>query len=657
MILVWFEICGYKRFAAHTKVNLAEKLVAIVGPNEAGKTSLLRSLLHLNNSESFVSEGGSQELTRGRQVEDNQSICEWTFAIDDGDREDLKEIPEAENLRWYSLEKRPDGQIFYNLTPKPEKTMDRRVLVRNEIDAAIRELPKTDTGEINRESELLDKLKQLSEQLESLDQKLPDNVLALMDSLLSELQENEETVLLKRLSELVNYELIDDPSARVASILSDRRPSLLLFGDADRALDSEYDLNSFFRKENPQQRIHRLPIPIALENLARASKLNLEALHLARTANDPGKVKTILEEAENTITNILQNSWTQSTLKLSLELSGHQLQILLKSDSGEYVNVVERSDGLRQFVALLLFLARQQQSDIRPILLIDEVESRLHYDAQADLIQVLAMQTVVSKVVYTTHSIGCLPEDLGSGIRMVATEGQFSVIENYFWQSERPGFSPLLFSMGAQTLAFLPIRYAVIAEGAADLILVPAILKETLRLESLGFQVVPGLSSAKTPEIAILDNESTRTGYLVDGDSAGRRIASKIRQAGVSEDKIVALPFIDSDDTVIEDYLNVEVYVDAVNIELRRSGSQTLIAPCDLNRPNRPKKLEQWCQHHKTPIPSKRAVAYHVVENKFDNNIVDPVVEEQVKQLNTLIVDALKISSQLPIDLDRHKVK
>lgn len=281
-------------------------------------------------------------------------------------------------------------------------------------------------------------------------------------------------------------------------------------------------------------------------------------------------------------------------------------------------------------------------------MLIDEIESRLHYDAQADLIQVLAQQTAVSKVIYTTHSMGCLPEDLGSGVRMVATDGQYSHIENYFWQSKRQGFSPLLFSMGAQALAFLPIRYAIIAEGAADLILVPAIIKECLNLESTGYQIVPALSKSHSSEIAILDNESVRTGYLVDGDSAGNRLRKKIRQAGVSEDMIVSLPMIHGEETVIEDYLDIDVYVDAVNEELTRSGSSALITASDLDRPNRPKKLEKWCENLDFSVPSKRAVAYHVVDSGLEKSIVDSNVVQLVEQLNKSIVGVLQIRVQTP---------
>ena len=65
----------------------------------------------------------------------------------------------------------------------------------------------------------------------------------------------------------------------------------------------------------------------------------------------------------------------------------------------------ERSDGLRWFAALVAFA---NALEARPIITVDEIETHLHYDAQADLIDVLAAQEFASKVIYTTHSFECL---------------------------------------------------------------------------------------------------------------------------------------------------------------------------------------------------------------------------------------------------------
>lgn len=88
---------------------------------------------------------------------------------------------------------------------------------------------------------------------------------------------------------------------------------------------------------------------------------------------------------------------------------------------------------------------------VPPVLLIDEAETHLHFDAQADLVSVLLKSVDAEQVLYSTHSPGCLPSDLGTGIRLVTRdpEDAASLIKSDFWAGQEPGFAPLLFAMGA----------------------------------------------------------------------------------------------------------------------------------------------------------------------------------------------------------------
>lgn len=47
MRLVSLTFAGYRRFGERTKINLDGKLIALVGPNEAGKTTILEALARM----------------------------------------------------------------------------------------------------------------------------------------------------------------------------------------------------------------------------------------------------------------------------------------------------------------------------------------------------------------------------------------------------------------------------------------------------------------------------------------------------------------------------------------------------------------------------------------------------------------------------------
>ena len=79
MKLIWVEINGYRRFEKKAKMNLDGKLIAIVGPNEAGKSSFLKALEHLNSSDAFTATGAAQELTRGANIPPEQIIVKAGF--------------------------------------------------------------------------------------------------------------------------------------------------------------------------------------------------------------------------------------------------------------------------------------------------------------------------------------------------------------------------------------------------------------------------------------------------------------------------------------------------------------------------------------------------------------------------------------------------
>ena len=172
------------------------------------------------------------------------------------------------------------------------------------------------------------------------------------------------------------------------------------------------------------------------------------------------------------------------------------------------------SDGMRAFIALLAYTAVNAEGLTPPVLLVDEAELHLHYAAQADLVQVLTEQTAASQVIYTTHSAGCLPEDIGTGVRLVVPidGADRSRVINWFWDDDEPGFGPLLHGMGyaAGAFAFTPARFAVFAEGATELVLLPTLLREATGRRRIEFQVAPGLALVNRDTASTLKIEAAR---------------------------------------------------------------------------------------------------------------------------------------------------
>lgn len=254
---------------------------------------------------------------------------------------------------------------------------------------------------------------------------------------------------------------------------------------------------------------------------------------------------------------------------MAIRVQGEILEVQIVNEDTEFTAFAERSDGLRQFISLQAFATRNLTDD--PILLIDEAEQRLHYDAQADMVQMLAKQRVSPKIIYTTHSAGCLPEDLGNGVRMVHPSGaDQSRIVNRFWGQEQSGLMPLLFGMGASTLAFFPTRRAVMVEGPSDMLLFPTLFREILNETTLGFQFVPGLSNFQRAMVLQVPPKHAGIVYLLDGDSGGKEIASALRKSGVENDHIFTMNNEDETAVELEDYIDSRHLLAVVNDIINR---------------------------------------------------------------------------------------
>lgn len=641
MKLISAEIHGYKRFAQKSQVNLDGKLIAIIGPNEAGKSSLLKALQHLNHNEPFIKSGASLELTRGITISDEQIIVGATFLLEQADQDAVAHIEDTGKLRWLKISKAPNGNYIADVLPRPQRDLSHRQKAVKALQE-IRGLIKQSEIKIGPEKKD-DPLPTVDKLITALDvshEQLSQAVLADIKSVAAMFLSSglaAEIELLQTLAPELDSLAIDEestPHIRSMHILFKRRPQFLFFNEETRNLQYDYDLDKV--GDNP---------PIALANLMRVANLNLTNLKGALSADDQGQVETIIGAANETLKKVFSTAWSQANVTVHLRVSDKTLYILVGTSGKSYVAIAERSDGLRQYISLLAF-ASVEKMEQPPILLIDETESHLHYDAQADLVQMFARQELAIKVIYTTHSVGCLPEDLGTGVRLVeANSPTTSIIRNWFWETDEPSFSPLLFGIGAKTLAFMPVRFALITEGPTDIILLPTLFREATGKSSIGFQVVPGLSVADETAIGILENGAPRTAYLVDSDKGGAELRRQLRHAGISEEQIFNLPDDTNMGLVLEDFVDADVYLAAVNEELRRShGEAFTISASDLPVAGKPKAVEQWCRNNGIKPPNKRAVAYRIIERRSGNQILSSSYQPHIKQLHESIEGALGIN-------------
>jgi hypothetical protein len=433
------------------------------------------------------------------------------------------------------------------------------------------------------------------------------------------------------LEAVAELELRPSPARAVADTLAKRLPPAAVFRVADRELSSEYYLEEI-----------AIDTPPVLANLCRIAGVDLRLL-ASIWQGDRAQAEGLIEGANDRLKEHFDGAWKQfpAAPRFGVPADGW-LRIFVSSESAhEFTLVDERSDGLRWFVALDSFLAATQSS--RPVLLVDEAETHLHYDAQADLVDELMRQGLTSKVVYSTHSVGCLPPDLGRGIRAVVPDRESgrSVIESNPWARPGPpkgsiGFGTLFASMGATLLPFTVPRHAVICEGLTEAILLPTLFREVTGLTSLPYRIIPGLAQVATSDLIGLDELAGRVVFLTDGDESGKVIGRRV-QDGVPGASVRLFSLSDlAGGCTLEELLDPDVLAEAVNRTLEGWAlTPARLTAKDLPSPRRSAKFKEWCKTNGLDYRriDKRRIAQNVVNLRFeagDGCELRPVVDTEL---------------------------
>lgn len=603
---------GYKRLA-DTGCNVDGNIIAFVGLNEAGKSSLLEGLVWLTDDDAEALP--VTLINRSHEVADSARVVWAHYELDQGDLELLSDLDFAVPPTTFVLERRRNGTPATGFAPWPKRNPAPFERARARLASAKKRLEFQFASAIEIDDDSFETADEWASTVEAAladpDDNWSDDVAEVADRLIKWLEEVAPTSRSGKprdeqaadtLRAVRHIATSKHPRDTGRERIRQRVPQFVLFEEEDRALATVHPIHEAAQRANLQP---------SLRNLLKIAGLDIHRLWRYIESNDDSNQESYIDEANENLEEFYRQAWNQANVAVRLKVDTKRLEVRLKElgRRGAVTNIEERSDGLRTFIALSAFLAAQRLS-VPPILLIDEAETHLHYDAQADLVGVLLKNVEATQVFYTTHSPGCLPTDLGTSIRLLSKDKDqrdASTLRADFWTNQEPGFAPLLYAMGASAAAFSVCRRAVLSEGPADMVLLPTLIRLATGKTDLNYQIAPGLSNAHAYDMRV-EEVAAKVVYLADGDTGGDQHEDSLLKAGVEKSRVFRLP----SGNATEDLIESDQYVEIVN-EMLPTGVTVTETDLDDGQPIA-KSLQDWGLRCQVKVPGHVAVAYAVLK-------------------------------------------
>lgn len=539
-----------------------EKLKTImVGPNEAGKTVLLKALQQLNKPAEVPGFEALRDYPRsllndidtGKVNPKDVTVVTGYFELEQGDK-DL--IPTEFHNCTYKYYKNIDNSTYHSLIDAPPKIHYKEI--KNDIIRLIAHLDKqyakdNPEEETKKPSTLIKSITDKLQDNSLIDEELSKSLKAFLEKhypLVDESNEKEE----ERYQKLIEQIEFNKKFDEVLAVLSKSKPVFILFNNyfkvkpsvhlehlatrtEQNLLDDQYydygnlcllKLLGFSARE--------------LSNLGKTQSPNINdaaALKVYKDSLDRRSYK--LNAASVRLTEEIKKVWMPNpdrpeADKLKVVADGQYLKVVVEDDIGVDIELDQRSEGFQWLVSFfVVFFAEAMDKHKNAILLLDEPGMSLHGLKQRDFRDTISRLAEHNQTIYTTHSPFLVGPDELDLVRVVELKNrkEGTKVHTTISSSDPAGLLPLQEALGydlAQSL-FSQQRNLVL-EGLTDYWYLDAAsqLLADAGIESLNDKIalVFANSAGKVVYYAtILFAHHLKVAALLDSDAAGDQAAQQ----------------------------------------------------------------------------------------------------------------------------------
>ena len=561
MRLIKARVQNYRSIIDSGEFEIENLKTIMVGPNEAGKTVLLKALQQLNKPADVQGfevlrdypRSKFNDIDTGKVDPKNVTVVTGYFELEDSDK---AEIPEEFRNCKYKFYKNIDNSTYHNLIDAPNRLNFKDI--KSDLSRLIAHLDKqysidNPEEETKKPSILIKPITDTFEDSTTLSTENCKSLKSFLEknyALIEEGNEKEES----RYEKLIEQIDFNSNYEEVLATLSKRIPVFILFNNyfkvkpsvhlehlatrtEQKLLDDQYydygnlcllKLLGFTARE--------------LSNLGKTQSPDInnpDALKVYKDKLDTRSYK--LNAASVRLTEEIKKVWMPNpdrpeADKLKVTADGQYLKVVVEDDIGVDIELDQRSEGFQWLVSFfVVFFAEAMDKHKNAILLLDEPGMSLHGLKQRDFRDTITRLAEHNQTIYTTHSPFLVGPDELDLVRVVELKNrkEGTKVHTTISSSDPAGLLPLQEALGydlAQSL--FSQQRNLILEGITDYWYLDASaqLLSDAGIESLNDKIalVFANSAGKVVYYAtILFAHNLKVAALLDSDAAGDQAAQQ----------------------------------------------------------------------------------------------------------------------------------
>jgi len=580
-------------------------LAAFVGRNESGKTTILQALTMLNRDEMISELDLCDEMTE--HLKSEIRIVEGDFELNHNETEIIKErFPSLHltKLKIFRTNKNPEMQYDFgdtHVNKEEHQNLEHCQDITKQLLSFVESIPNYISKKLDTDfftGSMPENKKIIQAELDGFSSNL--HAIATEEKqVISEWKETNSKIIKNVEKILIN----NTESEALKKFIDDRlHPRFVYFSDYKKILGnislSEYIKESETEASAGIEYIEGFDRAETVRNLLYLAEFEIEKLEEFKSS--PSKLIKFLNIASKKLTERLNPSWKGEAINVELRLNPGNILSVVLSDvhkDGTITNtglLNRRAEGFKwTFSFIVNFAAETQKAELKEaILLLDEPARNLHPTQQMGISDLLKNLAGSNQVLYATHSPFMIFDYTPGNLLVVELDRKkhLSKIFYDYWKADDATLTPILYGLSKGLVDSITDREVgynsrplIIVEAMSDTMYLNAFDKflQDPNISMNPLNVVPAYNKNSVLPLSIFyHTHGYNTFVLLDNDYESNQIAEQLKNNKFSEPQII---FFESDGSLlqsIEDYMEVDDYLYAVNqtyeIKLRREGFTNL---------------------------------------------------------------------------------